>query len=281
MAKKKKKIINVDIKLWIFRNIKKTFKYYFKNIVYIFCFNLISFLIINNFLKVPYYGLMANLFSSPMSFRIGYYGSFLAIFYSLKVILYSNTTYTMKINGVNDVRELFVLLIKRFLPTLGTFIIYVVAVLFFGLFLIIPGILFIFYYYFAVFICALGDLNNKEKNEPKRMTGAKPLGRSFMLVKGNLLRFMTMTTIISCIVFIIYKVFLKVLLFLNLADIGNTLFNTFSFCIFDIMVIYSTVMFIKFEGIENDVIEEQSRKNMEEQVMMNQAAINNFGKSKK
>ena len=113
------------------------------------------------------------------------------------------------------------------------------------------------------------------------MTGAKPLGRSFMLVKGNLLRFMTMTIIVSCIVFIIYRIFLRVLLFLNLTNIGNTLFNTLSFCIFDIMVIYSTVMFIKFEGIENDVIEEQSRKNMEEQVMMNQASMNNFRNVKK
>ena len=46
------------------------------------------------------------------------------------------------------------------------------------------------------------------------------------------------------------------------------------FCIYDILIIYSAVMYTKFQGIENDVIEEEFRNNQEEQRLLNQASVN-------
>ena len=51
--------------------------------------------------------------------------------------------------------------------------------------------------------------------------------------------------------------------------------------VYDMLVIYGIVMFIKLEGIENDVMEEEINASMEEQALLNTAAVNNFGKSKK
>ena len=46
------------------------------------------------------------------------------------------------------------------------------------------------------------------------------------------------------------------------------------FCIYDILIIYSAVMYTKFQGIENDVIEEEFRSSQEEQRLLNQASVN-------
>lgn len=277
MAKKKKS--NVDIRLFLFRNIRKTFKYYFKNIFYILFTNIVGFLIINSFFKTQYAIFLIKHISTSLSFNLAYYGTFILLFSTIKIVLYGNTVAVMKTKGTNDIKDLFFLVAKRFFPTLGTFIVYIFVVLFFGLLFIIPGIVFFFYYYFAVFLCAVGDINNKEKNTMKLLNSGKALARSYNLVKNNLIRFMTLTIIICVIAYCLQKATL-----IFIADLGFTLnnltYNVIKFSILDLIIIYSALMFTKFEGIENDVIEEEFKNNQEEQAMLNQAAINNF-KTKK
>lgn len=277
MAKKKKS--TVDIRLFLFRNIKKSFKYYFKNILYILFANIVGFIIINNFFKTQYAIFIMKFFSTPISFNIAYYGSFILLFSTIKIILYGNTVCVMKAKGANDIKDLFSLVIKRFLPTLGTFIIYMFAVLFLSLLLVIPGIVFFFYYYFAVFLCAVGDINNKEKNTMKVLNGGKALARSYNLVKNNLIRFMLLTIIMALITYALQVGVITLIVRFGFV-MNNLIYNIVRFCIFDLIIIYSALMFTKFESIENDVIEEEFKNNQEEQAMLNQAAINNF-KTKK
>ena len=276
----KKNKNDIDIRLFLFKNIKKTFKYYFKNILYILFINIVGFYIINAFLKVPYAILIMKFFSTPTTFDIAYYGSFLIFFSTIKIILYGNTVYIMNRNAVNDIRELFFLVLKRFLPVVGTFLIYIIAVLFLSLLLIIPGVVFFFYYYFSVFLCAVGDINNKEKNKEKILNGGKALARSYNLVRNNLLRFMILTVVIAFITYFIQVSFIKFLFKLDII-LSNTTYNIIRFTIWDIFIIYSALMYVKLQGIENDAIEGDLDAKRKEQIMLNKAAVNKFGKSKK
>ena len=277
MAKKKKS--TVDIRLFLFRNIKKSFKYYFKNIFYILFTNFVGFIIINNFFKTKYAIFLMKFFSTRIFFDIAYYGLFILLFSTIKIILYGNTICVMKSGGVNDIKDLFSLVIKRFLPTLGTFIIYIFVVLFFSLLLVIPGIVFFFYYYFAVFLCAVGDINNKDKNTMKIINGGKALARSYNLVKNNLFRFMLLTITIVLITYFLQAGIMTFIIQSGFA-INNLFYNAIRFSIFDLIIIYSALIFTKFEGIENDVIEEEFKNDQEEQAMLNQAAVNNFKRKK-
>jgi len=185
----------------------------------------------------------------------------------------------MKAKGANDIKDLFSVVLRRFFPTLGTLIIYILVILFFTLLLVIPGIVFFFYYYFAIFLCAVGDINDKEKSTMKLLSAGKALTRSYNLVKNNLIRFMvltiTMVLLTYCLQLWTINLIIKFGFLMN-----NTTCNIVRFCIFDLIIIYSALMFTKFEGIENDVLEEDFRNKQEEQAMLNQAAINNF-KTKK
>ena len=280
--KKRKKIISIDTSLWLFTNIKKTFKYYFKNIFYIFFLNLISFIIIEKFIKIQYGIFILKISPTPIIFKVLYYSIFIILFYTIKAVLYGNTVYVMSTKGSNDIKDLLSVLFKRYFPTLGTIIVYMVTVFFFGVPLVLPGILFSFYYYFGIFLCCVGDINNidKDKNAPKLLNGGKALGRSYTLVKNNLIRFMTLTVIIAFITYVINRFIITVLIKFGFI-LNNLTYNFIRCCIYDLFVIYSAVIFIKFQRIENDVIEEEFKNNQEEQALLNEAAINNFGKSKK
>ena len=149
MAKKKKKN-KVDTRLFIIRNTKKTLKYYFKNILYILFMNFIVFLIYDKIFKNEF-----MLFVS----RFLLIGSM--PFYFFTIILPLVAFYTIKVI---------------------TFLLYIASILFFSLFLVLPGIATIFYFFFAVYLSALGDLNDGKKF----INGGKALARSFQLVKKNL-----------------------------------------------------------------------------------------------
>lgn len=280
MVKKKKKTL-VDIRLFLFRNIKKTFKYYFKTLFYVLFVNFGLFFLINYFLKVRYAMFVLGFFSTPLSFNIAYYGSFIVLFYTLKVILYGNVIYIIKSNGSNDLKYLLSLTIKRYFPTLGTFMIYIVVCLFLSLLLIIPGVVSVFYYVFSLFLCAVGDINNKNKDKLVVLNGGKALGRSYALVKGNLLRFACLTTGIIALVYFLDRFVISTIIQHGFI-LSNFVFNSIRLCIYDIIIIYFSLMFVKFQSIENDVIEEEFKQNnQEEQAKMNKAAVNNFGKGKK
>ena len=280
MVKKKKKQISVDIRLFLIRNIFKTFKYYFKNIWYILFTNIFFLMLINKFIKIPYSLFIVKYFSTRFYYNLAYYGVFIIMFSTMKIILYGNTVYVMKTSGTNDIKDLCGNVVKRYLPTLGTFIIYIAVVAFLTLLFVVPGVVFLFYYFFGVFLCAVGDINNKKGNELINLNGGKALARSYNLLKGNLIRFIILTL---TILFITY--FIDVFVMNTIRILGFTMspliYNIITCCIYDIIIIYGSVMFVKIEGIENDVIEEEFKNNQEEQAMMNQAAINNFGKSKK
>lgn len=284
MAKKKK--VDIDTRLFLIRNIKKTFKYYFKTILYILLTNIILIYGFFKFLRPSYYGMMLDLFSTKnytifginkfiniSSFKLFYITSLLLIMISIKVIFYGNVITTIKKNGINDVKELLKTVLRRFLPTVGTYFLYIIIISFFTLLAIIPGIVFFFYYYFSLFLTGIGDLNNKEKNAPKLLNATSAMSRSYVLVKHNLIRFSILTIIMIAITFLLDKYLFIFFAYINL-KIKYMQTYMIKFCIYDILIIYSAVMYTKFQGIENDVIEEEFRSSQEEQRLLNQASVN-------
>ena len=280
MVKKVKRKISVDIRLFLIRNVFKTLKYYFKSIWYILFTNVVLISIFYKLIKLPYSLFLSRHIKSYTLYNILCYGIFIVFLYVIKIILYGNAVYMIKRGSGNDIKELFSNVVKRFMPTLGTFMLYLCAVLLFSLLLILPGVLFFFYYFFAVFLCAIGDLNNKKESNPEIMSGVKALSRSYVLVKGNLIRF----AILSCVmIFITYFMYVFAINSIKILDfrLNSLMLNIILNSVYDMLVIYGIVMFIKLEGIENDVMEEEINASMEEQALLNTAAVNNFGKSKK
>lgn len=274
MTKKKEQKLNT--RLFIVKNTIKTVKYYFKNIFYILFMNFFVFYIFNLFLKDGYTVLLLKIFNNgTFVFKFFYYGLFLIIFYTIKIILYGNTTYIIKKGAKNDVKDLLSIVLRRFLPTLGTFMLYIFSVIFFSILLVIPGIMFAFYFFFAMFLCSVGDINE----DNKLLNGAKALGRSYRLVKGNLIRFMFTTFIIISLVFFTEEVIIIILSNMFGLQLNDFVLQAIKFTAFDMVIIYASLLFNKLEGIENDVLEEKAfKKDKREELMMREAAVNQFKK---
>lgn len=273
MAKKKQKL---DTRLFIIRNTRKTLKYYFKNIFYILFMNFAVFYAFDVFFKYKYTTMILSIAKSDtLLFKILYYGIFLLIFYTMKIILYGNTIYIIRKDGKNDIKDLISIVSRRFLSTLGTFIFYIFTVMFFTCLLVLPGVIFAFYFFFAMYLSSLGDINE----DNKILNGAKALGRSYRLVKGNLFRFMFMTFIITFLAFFVEKTIIAI--FVNILEIELSSFtlNAIRLMAFDMLIIYTSLLFNKLEGIENDVLEEKAfKKDQQEEIMMREAAVNQFKK---
>ncbi len=271
MAKKKQKL---DTRLFIIRNTRKTLKYYFKNIFYILFMNFAVFYAFNVFFKDKYTTMILSLAKSDtLLFKILYYGIFLLIFYTIKIILYGNTIYIMRKDGKNDIKDLFSIVSRRFLSTLGTFIFYIFTVIFFTCLLVLPGIMFAFYFFFAMYLSSLGDLNE----DNKMLNGAKALGRSYRLVKGNLFRFMFMTFVIVFLALFVEKTIIEILVNILKIELSSFTLNAIRLMAFDMLIIYTSLLFNKLEGIENDVLEEKAfKKDQQEELMMREAAVNQF-----
>ena len=273
MAKKKQKL---DTRLFIIRNTRKTLKYYFKNIFYILFMNFAVFYAFNVFFKYKYTTIILSLAKSDtLLFKILYYGIFLLIFYTIKIILYGNTIYIMRKDGKNDIKDLFSIVSRRFLSTLGTFIFYIFTVIFFTCLLVLPGIMFAFYFFFAMYLSSLGDLNE----DNKMLNGAKALGRSYRLVKGNLFRFMFMTFVIVFLALFVEKTIIAIFVDILEIELSSFTLNAIRLTAFDMLIIYTSLLFNKLEGIENDVLEEKAfKKDQQEEIMMREAAVNQFKK---
>ena len=274
MAKKKQKL---DTRLFIIRNTRKTLKYYFKNIFYILFMNFAVFYAFNVFFKDKYATMISSLTKSDTSllYKILYYGIFLLIFYTMKIILYGNTIYIMRKDGKNDIKDLFSIVSRRFLSTLGTFIFYIFTVIFFTCLLVLPGIMFAFYFFFAMYLSSLGDLNE----DNKMLNGAKALGRSYRLVKGNLFRFMFMTFVIVFLALFVEKTIIAILVDILEIELSSFTLNAIRLTAFDMLIIYTSLLFNKLESIENDVLEEKAfKKDQQEELMMREAAVNQFKK---
>lgn len=272
MAKKKQKL---DTRLFIIRNTRKTLKYYFKNIFYILFMNFAVFYAFNVFFKDKYATMISSLTKSDTSllYKILYYGIFLLIFYTMKIILYGNTIYIMRKDGKNDIKDLFSIVSRRFLSTLGTFIFYIFTVIFFTCLLVLPGIMFAFYFFFAMYLSSLGDLNE----DNKILNGAKALGRSYRLVKGNLFRFMFMTFVIVFLALFVEKTIIAIVVDILEIELSSFTLNAIRLTAFDMLIIYTSLLFNKLEGIENDVLEEKAfKKDQQEELMMREAAVNQF-----
>ena len=273
MAKKKQEL---DTRLFVVRNVRKTLKYYFKNIFYILFMNFAVFYAFNIFFKYKYTTMILSLAKSDtLLFETLYYGIFLLIFYTIKIILYGNTIYIMRKDAKNDIVDLFLTVSRRFLSTLGTFILYIFSVMFFTCLLVLPGIMFAFYFFFAMYLSSLGDLNE----DNKMMNGAKALGRSYRLVKGNLFRFMFMTFIIVFLALFVEKAIIAIFVDILEIKLSSFTLNAIRLMAFDMLIIYTSLLFNKLEGIENDVLEEKAfKKDQQEEIMMREAAVNQFKK---
>ena len=131
MAKKKKKN-KVDTRLFIFRNTKKTLKYYFKNILYILFMNFVVFLIYDKLFKNEFMLFVSRfILIGSIPFYIFTIILPLVAFYAIKVILYTNAIYIVRNGGINDIGDLFSTVTDRFLPVFGTFLLYIASILFF------------------------------------------------------------------------------------------------------------------------------------------------------
>lgn len=251
MAKKKKS--GVDTRLFIFRNTNKTLKYYFKNIFYILFMNFVVFVIYDKLFKTEYILLVLKIINiNTVSFYTCCYAIPLIAFYSIKVILYTNTIYIVRNGGINDLSDLFITVVHRFLPVFGTFLLYIFTVMFFGLLLVIPGIMAIFYFYFSVFLSAIGDLNDGKK----LLSGGKALARSYQLVKGNLIRFSLTVCIIAFISLILEKTIIIILLIFNF-KIDNSFSQAIWFTAFDTLVICGALLINKLSSIESEYLAEK------------------------
>ena len=251
MAKKKKKN-KVDTRLFIIRNTKKTLKYYFKNILYILFMNFIVFLIYDKIFKNEFMLFVSRfLLIGSMPFYFCTIILPLVAFYTIKVILYTNAIYIVRNGGINDIGDLFSTVTERFLPVFGTFLLYIASILFFSLFLVLPGIATIFYFFFAVYLSALGDLNDGKKF----INGGKALARSFQLVKKNLIRFSSTITLLAISAFIIEKT----LLFIVKASgipVDISISKAVLFTALDVIVICGALLINKFESIESEYLAE-------------------------
>ncbi|MDD2839520.1 MAG: hypothetical protein PHY80_00120 [Rickettsiales bacterium] len=282
MAKNKvkhKKKTTVDTKLGIFKNIKDTFKYYLKNIFYIIAFNLIV-LVITEIFFVNTYTLTISRLFSVSTFNIVYYGLPIFILYVFKSIFFSDILYSQKYNTISSLMEAFGMSFKRFLPVCGTTIFFLVVISFFGLFLILPGILFLFYYFFSIYLCGLGDVNNKENSEVVLLNGINALSRSYNLVKGNLFRFMFLTLIIGSLTYFAERSLISYIFKLNIG-LNDVTKNIISFSVYDIIIIYTISVFLNLEKIEADVKEEEDEAEAEERALMMQNALENKNKLRK
>ncbi len=282
MAKNKvkvKKKTTVDTKLRIFKNIKDTFKYYFKNILYIVSLNIIIFAVAKLFFADNYILLIGRIFPVSM-FYIIYYGLPVFTFYVFKSIFFSNILYNQRSSTSSSLIEALGMASKRFLPVCGMTVFFLLVVSFFGLFLILPGVILLFYYFFSIYLCGIGDINNKENGEIILLNGIKALSRSYNIVKGNLFRFIFLTLIIGGLTYFVENQLISYVLKLNIG-LDDITKNIISFSIYDIMIIYLTSVFFNLEKIEADIKEEEDEAEAEERALMMQSALANKNKLKK
>ena len=153
--------------------------------------------------------------------------------------------------GINDIGDLFSTVTERFLPVFGTFLLYIASILFFSLFLVLPGIATIFYFFFAVYLSALGDLNDGKKF----INGGKALARSFQLVKKNLIRFSSTITLLAISAFVIEKTLLFIVKTSGI-PVDISISKAVLFTALDVIVICGALLINKFESIESEYLAE-------------------------
>lgn len=281
---KHKKKTTVDTKLRVFKNIKDTFKYYFKNILYIVVLNILLLVIAEIFFANNYALLISKFFGVAMLntkvFYILYYGLPIFILYSFKSIFFSSIMYSQRSNTSSSLIEAFSVSSKRLLPVCVMIVVFLIVVSFFGLFLILPGVLFFFYYFFSIYLCGIGDINNKENSEIILLSGTNALSRSYNLVKGNLIRFILLTIIVIGITYFTEKFLISYAFKLNVG-LDEITKNIMSFSIYDILIIFTISVFFNLEKIEFDIKEEEDEAEAKERALMMQDALENKNKAKK
>jgi hypothetical protein len=287
--KKKKKILPLKI----FKNIKKVIKYYFKNFFYIIAMNSIAVFLFWRFWRPSFHAFVARFAKPGLFYDIFYYAIVLIPVSVVKIILYGNTVYVMKLNGKNDLKNLILLLVKRFFPVLATVLLYLIVVFVLTCFGGIPGIMFFFYYHFSSYLTAVGDINYKNiKQEMKTakieeiriLQAGQALGRSFDLVKSNLIRLIFLTAIFVLVMSLsqIGLVWAIKYVIRNFNYIPSTaIFTTLKFCLYDIIYLYSAFLFVRFEDMEKDVLEEEKEKLENEKRLLDKASVNKFKGAKK
>lgn len=273
--KKLKKKIKTDTSLKVFKNIKETLKYYLKNILYILGLNILIFSIFETFFAKNYYILISKFFDLyTMEFSIAYNGFLLFIFFIFKSIFFSNIIYNQKNNTTNSILETFGISFKRFLPVFGTTIFFLITVSFFGLFLILPGILFFFYYFFSIYLSAVGDINNKVNNVTLMLSGIKAFGRSYNLVKGNLIRFIFMTLIIATVIYFFEKETMSYIADLHI-ELNSITRNIIINSIYDLAIIFTVLIFLNLEKIESEVHAEEEEEEGETRALLMMGTLKN------
>jgi hypothetical protein len=284
----------IAVKKLYISNTLKTLKYYFKNIFYILSANAFAIFIFETpLIRINYrtyiFGITGNtiLYNGFSLFSLIYYGTLIALLTIPKVTLYGNTINVMKKKGSakNDIINLFVLCCSRFLGVLETMLIYFILIIILTACGILPGIIFAFYWYFGIFLSAVGDMNNKiptsKTGDINVPTGIKALDRSKKLVATNLIRFMLSTIAIFLIIFIVNYIVKRAILYFNFKT-GRLLTNYIRLCIWDIFYIYSAYLFSRFQLLEREAIKEVEDVQKKDSDSMKKAMVNKFkGTAKK
>ncbi|HSQ97892.1 MAG TPA: hypothetical protein VLL98_04195 [Rickettsiales bacterium] len=279
--KKNKKKTSVNTKLKVFQNIKETLKYYFKNILYILGLNILIFSIFETFFARNYSMLVSKFFDLyTTNFYIIYNSLILLVFFVFKSIFFSNIINNQKNNTSNSLLETFGISFKRFFSVFGTTVFFLITITFFGLFLILPGILFFFYYFFSIYLCAIGDTNNRSSGGTLILHGIKAFGRSYNLVKGNLFRFIFMTIIVAVLIYFSEKSIISYIADLHV-ELNLITKNIIINSIYDLAIIYTILIFLNLQKIESEIRIEEDAEEAETRALLMSGTLQNKERSGK
>lgn len=275
MSKKEKKI-TINTKLKFFSILKDTFRYYFKNIFYIFIINIVFFVIFNSFIGNHYTAFIGKTFKT--GFYIFYYSFIFLLLYPFKIGFFNNIIYNQRSGSTGGFFESLSFGCKRFFPIMLSIILFLLTSAILSL--VVIGVFLFFYYFFSIYLHGFGDPNDRDGATLRILKISRSFSRSFNLVKGNLFRFIFFTFIISFSVYYFTNFFLNYIK-LNKIYVDKATLQTIIFSFYDFILIYTIVVFFGLAKIESDIKDEKDEAEAEERALMMQQALENKALARK
>lgn len=247
---KKAGLGKIDQRLYFFRLIRKTFKYYFKSLPYIIGLNFIYFMFLSkSFRQAILYYIVTPLSVNPKVVNViltGIVGTVVLLF---KILTYTAAVNNMKARVTYNPMIIFSQVILRFFPAFATFVMLAAMVGFFSLIFALPGLICFVYCHFAVELSAVREVSDGSVKAAKIMMGPTAIARSFNLVRGNFFRVLIFSIIICALFFGLVRpldIFLRHLL----VDYSDKVISSVSFVLYDIFIIFDIVLMMTLEVIE-------------------------------
>lgn len=269
MSKREKKI-TINTKLKFFSILKDTFRYYFKNIFYIFIINIVFFVIFNSFIGNHYTAFIGKTFKT--GFYIFYYSFIFLLLYPFKIGFFNNIIYNQRSGSTGGFFESLSFGCKRFFPIMLSIILFLLTSAILSL--VVIGVFLFFYYFFSIYLHGFGDPNDRDGATLRILKISRSFSRSFALVKGNLFRFAIFTAIFC---FTMYYLNQGLLNYINpkQMQINHATLQVITFSICDFVLIYTIIVFLSLAKIESDIKDKKDEAEAEERALMMQQALEN------